>query len=42
MKFTYKHITKDYTEIIELKISEDNKITKKIRTVLDNINVKNK
>ena len=42
MKFTYTHITKNYTEIIELKISEDNKITKKIRTVLDNINVKNK
>ena len=40
MKFTYKHITKDYTETIELKISEDNKITNKIRLVLDNINVK--
>ena len=38
MKFTYKHITKDYIEIIELKISKDNKITKKIRTKMDNIN----
>jgi len=41
MKFTYTHITKDYTEIIEYKIDKNNKvITNKIRTVLDNINVK--
>jgi len=43
MKFTYTHITKDYTEIIEYKIDKNNKvITNKIRKVLDNINNKNK
>ena len=43
MKFTYTHITKDYTEIIECKIDKSNKInTNKIRIKLDNINVKNK
>ena len=42
MKFTYKHITKDYTEIAEYNVSKNNKITKKIRTILDNINNKNK
>ena len=32
MKFTYKHITKDYTEITEYKIDKNNKITiKKIK-----------
>ena len=41
MKFTYTHITKDYTEITEYKIDKNNKvITNKIRQVLDNINVK--
>ena len=43
MKFTYTHITKDYTEITEYKIDKNNKvITNKIRKVLDNINNKNK
>ena len=43
MKFIYKHITKDYTEIIECKINKSNKvITNKIRIKSDNINVKNK
>ena len=42
MKFTYTHITKDYTEVTEYNISKDNKITNKIRTILDNINNKNK
>ena len=42
MKFTYKHITKYYTETTEYNINKDNKITKQIRTVLDNINNKNK
>jgi hypothetical protein len=42
MKFSYTHITKDYTEITKYTVSKDNKITNKIRTVLDNINVKNK
>ena len=42
MKFTYKHITKDYTEITEYNVGKNNKITKKIRTILDNINNKNK
>ena len=42
MKFTYTHITKDYTEITEYNISKNNKVnTKKIRLVLDNINVIN-
>ena len=33
MKFTYKHITKHYTEIIKYKITEDNKliIIKKVK-----------
>ena len=39
MKFTYTHITKDYTEITKYNISKNNKInTNKIRLVLDNIN----
>ena len=43
MKFTYTHITKDYTEIIEYKVTKNNKInTNKIRIKSDNINVKNK
>ena len=42
MKFTYTHITKDYTEITKYTINRDNKITNKIRILLDNINVKNK
>ena len=43
MKFTYTHITKDYTEIIEYKIDKNNKlITNKIRKVSDNNNNKNK
>jgi hypothetical protein len=43
MKFTYKHISKHYIEIIECKIDKNNKInTNKTRIVLDNINVKNK
>jgi hypothetical protein len=40
MKFSYTHITKDYTEITKYTVSKDNKITNKIRLVLDNINVK--
>jgi len=41
MKFTYTHITENYTEITEYKIDKNNKvITNKIRQVLDNINVK--
>ena len=40
MKFTYTHITKDYTEITEYKIDKNNKInTNKIRQVLDNNNI---
>ena len=43
MKFTYTHITKEYTEITEYKIDKSNKInTNKIRIKSDNINVKNK
>jgi hypothetical protein len=43
MKFTYTHITKNYTEIIEYKVTKSNKvITNKIRIKSDNINVKNK
>ena len=38
MKFTYTHITENITEITEYTINKNNKITKKIRTVLDNIN----
>ena len=30
MKFTYTHITKDYTEITEYKVSKNNKIKSKI------------
>ena len=42
MKFTYTHITKDYTEKTVIKISKNNKVfTNKIRTKSDNINVKN-
>ena len=29
MKFTYIHITKDYTEITEYKVNKNNKITVK-------------
>ena len=40
MKFTYTHITKDYTEITKYNISKNNKIiTNKIRLVLDNNNI---
>ena len=40
MKFTYTHITKDYTEITEYKIDKNNKInTNKTRQVLDNNNI---
>ena len=39
MKFTYTHITKNYTETTEYNISKNNKITNKIRKVLDNIYV---
>ena len=43
MKFTYTHISKEYTEITEYKINKNNKInTNKIRLVLDNNNIKNK
>ena len=42
MKFIYTHITKNTTEITKYTINKNNKITNKIRTVLDNINVKNK
>ena len=39
MKFTYTHITENYTEITKYNISKSNKInTNKIRLVLDNIN----
>jgi hypothetical protein len=42
MKFTYTHITENYTEKIEYKITKNNKvITKQIRHKSDNINVKN-
>ena len=30
MKFTYTHITKDYTEITEYKVNKNNKIKSKI------------
>jgi len=40
MKFTYTHITEEYTEITEYKIDKNNKITtNKIRLVLDNNNI---
>ena len=40
MKFTYTHITKDYTEITKYNISKNNKInTNKIRLILDNNNI---
>jgi len=43
MKFTYTHITENYTEITEYKINKSNKVnTKQIRQESDNINVKNK
>ena len=32
MKFTYTHITKDYTEITEYKVDKNNKIKVKICT----------
>ena len=39
MKYTYTHITKEYTEITEYKITKSNKIiTNKIRIKSDNIN----
>ena len=38
MKFTYTHITENYTEIIEYKVTKSNKIiTNKIRITTDNI-----
>ena len=40
MEFTYTHITENNTEIIKYTINKDNIITNKIRTVLDNINIK--
>ncbi len=43
MKFTYTHITENYTEITEYKVTKSNKVnTKQIRQESDNINVKNK
>ena len=42
MEFPYTHITENNTEIIKYTINKDNIITNKIRTVLDNINNKNK
>ena len=43
MKFTYRYITKNYTEIIECKVTKNNKIiTNKIRIKSDNNNVNNK
>ena len=42
MKFTYTHITENTTEIIKYTINKNNKITNKIRLILDNINIKNK
>ena len=38
MKFTYTHITKNYTEITEYKVTKDKVITNKIRHKSDNIN----
>ena len=40
MKFTYTHITENITETIKYTINKDNKITNKIRIVLDNNNIK--
>ena len=40
MKFTYTHTTKDCTDITEYTINKSNKITNKIRLVLDNNNIK--
>ena len=40
MKFTYTHITKDHTEITKYIVNKNNKITNKIRLVLDNNNIK--
>ena len=34
MKFTYKHITKYYTETTEYNISKDNKITKQTNKII--------
>ena len=42
MKFTYTYTNENYTETVEYKITEDNKvITNKIRLLTDN-NVNNK
>ena len=38
MKFTYTHITKNYTEITEYKVTKGKVITNKIRQKSDNIN----
>ena len=38
MKFTYTHITKNYTEITEYIVIKDKVITNKIRQKSDNIN----
>ncbi len=40
MKFTYTHITKNYTEITEYTVIKDKVITNKIRQKSDNINIK--
>ena len=40
MKFTYTHITKNYTEITEYKVIKGKVITNKIRHKSDNINIK--
>ena len=40
MKFTYTHITKNYTEITEYKVTKGKVITNKIRQKSDNINIK--
>ena len=40
MKFTYTHITKNYTEITEYIVIKDKVITNKIRQKSDNINIK--
>ena len=43
MKFTYTYTNEKYTETVEYKITEDNKvITNKIRLLTDNNNVNNK
>ena len=40
MKFTYTHITKNHTYTTKYTINKSNKITNKIRLVLDNNNIK--